>query len=218
MEATIEDADGAGEGVRNGTEKREREGVSGRWENTSVKTSRVEETEGDPEASGVAGTPGVDRQGVVGGVESTKGIDTHEVGELPWGDKTSGVTLEGDGVPGTDGLGWGGDGKYPATHETKGTTVTRHGEDMSGGKEPAAVPSATRGTTEGERYRETYVSTQRNSYGTNKARTEHGAFGALQVYDLLAREGSTDNIATAGTLGSGEKPKETTGKVDTNET
>ena len=39
-----------------------------------------------------------------------RGIETPRVEELPRGDKKSGVTPEGDGVPGEDGKGQGGDG------------------------------------------------------------------------------------------------------------
>ena len=58
----------------------------------------------------MAENPGVDRQGVQGGVESPQGIDTPGVAELLRGDQTTGVTTEGDGVPGEDGRGQGEDG------------------------------------------------------------------------------------------------------------
>ena len=56
--------------------------------------------EGSLKASNVAENPEGDHQGVVGGVESLRGTDTPGVEELPQGDKTSGVTLNGDGIPG----------------------------------------------------------------------------------------------------------------------
>ena len=46
-----------------------------------------------------------DCQGVGGGVDSPKGTDTPGVEELPWGDETSGVSPEGDGVLGLDSRG-----------------------------------------------------------------------------------------------------------------
>ena len=51
----------------------------------------------------MAENSGGGRQGVEGGVESPLGIDTPGVEELPQGDDTSGVTPEGDRVPGEDG-------------------------------------------------------------------------------------------------------------------
>ena len=63
----------------------------------------------------MAENPGGDRQGVGGGVELPRGINTPRVEELPQGDETFKVTPEGDGVPGADGQGRGGDRKSPAT-------------------------------------------------------------------------------------------------------
>ena len=71
--------------------------------------------EGGREASGGAENCGGNQQGVVGGVELLQGIDTPGVEELPQGGKTSGVTLEGEGVPGEDGRAQGGDGNPPDT-------------------------------------------------------------------------------------------------------
>ena len=47
-------------------------------------------------------TPRGDRQVVGGGVESPQGIDNPVVEEFPFGDETSGVLTEGEGVPGED--------------------------------------------------------------------------------------------------------------------
>ena len=63
--------------------------------------------EGGPEASGVVEKPWGDCQVVGGGVESPRGTNTPGVEELPWGNQTSGVTIEGDKVPGEDGQGQG---------------------------------------------------------------------------------------------------------------
>ena len=68
---------------------------------------------GGREAYGVAENSGGNRQGVQGGVESPQGIDTPGVAELPRGDETPGVTTAGEGVPGEDGRGQGGDKTPP---------------------------------------------------------------------------------------------------------
>ena len=107
LDTTAVEADAEGEGGRHGEEKRERETVAGRRENPAGKSSGVGVREGTPEASRVAKTPGGDRQGVGGGVELPRGTNTPGVEELPWGNQTSGVTLEGDKVPGEDGQGQG---------------------------------------------------------------------------------------------------------------
>ena len=75
----------------------------------------MEGSEGGHEASVVAENPGEDRQGVGGGFELPRDIDTPGVEELPQGDKTFGVTPKGDEVPGEDGRGRGGDGNPPTT-------------------------------------------------------------------------------------------------------
>ena len=108
-----------GAGDHHGAGKRERERVAVRRENPIGKSSGVRDREGGPEASGVAENPGVDRQGVAGGVELPRGTKIPGVEELPRGDETSVVTFEGDGVTEVDGRGRGGDGKSPATRETK---------------------------------------------------------------------------------------------------
>ena len=51
----------------------------------------------------------------MGGVESPMGTDTPGAKELPQRYKTSGVTFEGNGVPGGDGLGQVGDENSPGT-------------------------------------------------------------------------------------------------------
>ena len=72
------------------------------------------------------------------GVELPRGTDAPGVEYLLLGDKTSGVTLEGNIVPGADGWGWGGDGNSPATRDTDGSGNTIRGEEIASGQEPAA--------------------------------------------------------------------------------
>ena len=72
-------------------------------------------SEGGREAFRVAENPGGDRQGVGGRVELPRGIYTPQVEELPWGDETSEVTPEGDGFPGEDRRGRGGERNSPTT-------------------------------------------------------------------------------------------------------
>ena len=96
----------------------------------------------------MAKNPEGDLQGVGGGVKSLRGTNNSGVDELPWGGETSGVTLEGEGVLGTDGRGRGGDGNSSAALDTKGSTTTSRGEEMASGQEPAAPPTALRGTAD----------------------------------------------------------------------
>ena len=61
------------------------------------------------------------------GIKSPRGTNTPGVEELPHGDETSGVTLEGNGVPRADGQGRGGDGNSSATKDTEGSGNTSRG-------------------------------------------------------------------------------------------
>ena len=61
----------------------------------------------------MAENPGGGRHVVGRGIKSLRGTNTPGVEELPYGDETSGVTLEGNGVPRVDGQGQGGDGNSP---------------------------------------------------------------------------------------------------------
>ena len=125
------------------------------------------------------------------------------VEELPQGDETSGMTLEGSGVPGADRRGRGGDGKSPSTQDTKGSRNTSRKEEMASGKEPAAPPSTNWGTSEGERI---YVIMQRHPDGADGARPEHGVL-ARREYSLLAPEETVGNPAATGPQGSGDSPE-----------
>ena len=109
--------DGAGEGGHHGAENREKEGVAGRRDNPSGYPSGVGETEGGSKASIVDLNPGGGRQGVGGGVELPQVIDTPGVEELPQGEETSGVTLEGGVVLGADERGQGVDKNSPDTQD-----------------------------------------------------------------------------------------------------
>ena len=89
----------------------------------------------------MAENSGGGRQGVEGGVESPLGIDTPGVEELPRGDETSGGTPEGDGVPGEDGWGLGGDGNSLNTQETEASGDSGRDKEITSGPWPA-VPTA----------------------------------------------------------------------------
>ena len=78
-------------------------------------SSGVEGEEGGRVAYRVAENPGGDRQGVREGVDSPQGINTPGVEEFPRGDETPGVATEGEGVPGEDRRGQGGNVKPPTT-------------------------------------------------------------------------------------------------------
>ena len=159
--------------------------------------------------------PGRDLQGVGGGVESPQGIDTPGMKEMPQGDETSRVTLKGDGVMGARRQGRGGNRNSPVTRDTKGTTATRRGEDITSEQEPVAPPIATQGTAEGDSDWYIQVRTQRNSDGYDGARTKHGAFRAFHEYGLLAPGGVGGRPSLLGALGIRDDPKETTGTGDT---
>ena len=152
--------------------QRGRERVSSRRETPAGESSGVGYGEGGCKASGVAENPWGDRQGVGGGVESPRGTDNPGVEELPRGDKTSGVTPEGDVVPGADGRGQGGDGNSPATRDTEGRRNTRRGEEMEIDQDLSAPPIPQQGTEKGERGE---VITNSHSYGDNGVRPEQGA-------------------------------------------
>ena len=91
--------------------------------------------------------------------------------ELPRGTKNLRVTLEGNGVPGIDGQGRGGDKNASATWDTEGNTTTSRREEMVIGQEPAAPPSAPQGMEEGGRRGRTLVIMKRHFNG---AIPEHG--------------------------------------------
>ena len=128
--------------------------------------------EGGTEASGVAENTGGYCQGVGGGVELPRGINTPGVEELPQGDETYGVTLKDYGVPGADGQGRGGDRNSSSTQDTEGSSHNSCGEDMESGQEPAAPPIPQRGTVEVERVK---VRTQRHPNSADGAKPKHGA-------------------------------------------
>ena len=109
----------------------------------------MRDIEGGPEASRVAENSGGDCQGLGGGVEFPRGTDTPRLEEFPRGDSTSGVTLKGNGVPGADRRGQGGDGKSPATQDTEVSGNTRRREEMASRQEPVAPQSPQRGMAEG---------------------------------------------------------------------
>ena len=90
-----------------------------------------------------------------------RGTNTHGVEDLPRGGKTSGVTLEGNRVPGADGQGRGGDENYSATRDTEGSTKTCRREEMESDMELASPPITLRNTAEGYSFEITMVSMQK---------------------------------------------------------
>ena len=141
------------------------------------------------------------------GVELLRGTDTPGVKELTRGDKTSGVTLKGDGVPEADTRGRGGDGNSPAIQDTGGSSNISRGEEMVSGQEPAPPPSPQWGTEEEERGE---VIPQSHSKGAGGSRPEHGAL-ARREYGLLVPEELAGDPDAAGAQGSGDNPKDTIG-------
>ena len=78
---------------------------------------------------------------MVGGVKSPRSINTPGVEELPRGDETAGVTPEGDGVPGEDGWGLGGDGNSLNTQETEASGDSGSDKEMTSRPGPAVIVS-----------------------------------------------------------------------------
>ena len=95
----------------------------------------------------MAKNPGGDHQGVGGGVNSKRVINTPRVEELPQEDKNSGVKLKGNRVTGEDRQGRGGDGKTPTTRETNASGDIGSEKEMTSGLGPAPIPH--RGTESG---------------------------------------------------------------------
>ena len=186
--------------------------VSSRQETPAGESSGVGYGEGGCKASGVAKNPRGNCQGVGGGVESPRGTDNPGVEELPRGDKTSGVTPEGNRVPGADGRGQGGDGNSPATRDTKGRSNTSRGEEMEIDQDLAAPPIPQRGMEKGERGE---VITKSHSNSDDGARPEQGALVRCK-YGLLAPYEPTGDLAAAGPHGSEKIPEDTTGTGGTN--
>ena len=93
------------------------------------------------------GITGGDCQEVGGGVELPRGTGNPGVEEFSRGNKTSRVTIEGDGVLGTDGQGKGEDGKFSANRDTEGEhhNLLRRGDGERGGYGGAAKRTAENG-------------------------------------------------------------------------
>ena len=159
------------------------------------------------EASGVAEKPGGESQGVHGGVELPQSIDTPRVAELPWGGKTPGVTTKGEGVPGEDRRGQGGDGNPPTTRATEACRAGGRDEEKTGGPGTAAPPRPQRGMAAD---RDSKGARIRHTAGTDGTRTEHCAL-VRREYGLLVMTGPTVNPAAAGDQGSGDGHEDTRG-------
>ena len=127
-----------------------------------------------------------------GEVESPRVVITPGVEELPREDGNSGVTLEGNGVPGVDGWGRGGVGNSPSTRETKGRNKTSHKGEMANGQDPEAPLSTQRGTKEEERGE---VITQGHPDGANGAKLEHDMLARCEYILLVPEELTGDPAA-----------------------
>ena len=140
------------------------------------------------------------------GIRVAEGHRNPRVEVLPRGEKTSGVILKGDRVPGEDGQGRGGDGKSVSTRDTEGSSNISCGEAMESNQDLAAPPSTQRGTAEGERGD---VIMQRHSNGVNGARPEQGAL-VRRKYGLLEPGEPAGDSSAARPKGIGDSPKDTT--------
>ena len=130
--------------------------------------------------------------------------------ELPQGDKTPGVTTEGEGVPGGNGQGGGGDGNPPTPQSTEERGAGGGAEEKMGRLRTAAPPRPQRETAAdngsvGNPIRHTAV--------TEGARPENGAL-ARPEYGLLTLTVSAVNPDDVGDLGSENGHEATRGTCD----
>ena len=139
-----------------------------------------------------------------GGVESPHGIDTPRVEELPWGDETSGVIPEGEGLPREDGRGGREDRTHPTTQETEACGDSGGDEGATGGPGPA--PHQQRGTASGDSAETLY----RHTDIADGPRSEHIALVCRKYILMAPAELSGDPIA-AETQVSGDGHKATMG-------
>ena len=121
-------------------------------------------------------------------------MDTNTPGveELPQRDETSGVTLKGDRVPGTDGWVRGGDRNSPTTRDTKGSVNNISGEEMTSGQDPEAPHIPQRGMAKGNIVE---LSTKRHTDGAYSARPEYSALVCREYTLLLPEEPAGDPAA-----------------------
>ena len=152
------------------------------------------------EASGAVENPRGYSQVRGGGVESPQGIDTPGVVEFPQGDETSGVTTKGEGVPGNDGRGRGGDRIPPTTRATEARRAGGRDEERMGRPRMAPLLCPQRGT---EADTDSAGPLLRHTVSTNGARPEHCML-ARHEYGLLALMGAAIGPADAGYQGSGD--------------
>ena len=143
-----------------------------------------------------------------------QGIDTPGVEEFPWGDKTSGVPIEGKGVLGEDGRGRIGDGNPPTTRATEASKVSGGDKGMPHGPGTAALLSPQRGTV-ADRYRAGPM--HRHYDSANGARPENG-IQLRRDYSLLTPEELVSDPAVAGTQVRGAGHEATSGTDDLGQT
>ena len=111
-----------------------------------------------------------------------QGIDTPGVYELPKGKKNLGVATNGNGVPGKDGWGKGGDRNPPTTRETGASKASSGDEGRTGGLGTAVPPHPQQGTAaDGDNV----GSTHRHTNGADIARPKNGMH-TRREYGLLA--------------------------------
>ena len=105
---------------------------------------------------------------------------------MPRGGEISGVTPEGNRMPGADGQGWIGDRNSPATQDTEGSIKNSHREKMASGWEPAVPQSPQPGTAEGGR-------------GVVRLRMNHnGATGVRPIKNSRGEEIASGQKASGG--------------------
>ena len=188
---TFADADEMGVRVRHGARPRERERAASRRENPAGESSGVGGREGGHKFSIEAVNPRGDRQGLVGVVESPQGIDTSRMEELLQGGENSGVPSKGEGVPGEDGRGYGGDGNPPTTRATKARVASGGNKGMTHRPRPAPPPIPQRGTAVGV---DSKLTLHRHPNGADGARPDRAS-----EYSLLVTEEPAGDPAATGT-------------------
>ena len=130
-----------------------------------------------------------------GGVESSQGIDTPGVDELPQGGETSGVPTKDEGVPGEDGQGRGVDRNLPTNRATEESGDSGGDEGMTRGPGTAVLLIPQRVTAADE---DSVGTLHRHSDGANGNRPKNGMQWRLK-YVLLEPEELEEDLAAAGT-------------------
>ena len=165
-------------GGHNGERSGERERVDGRKENLAGESSGVRGREGGRKASRVAENPRSDRQGVGGGVELPRGINTPGVEELPKGGRNLPSESQGRRSAGRR---WKGAGRErrTTTRETKAHRDSDGDEEMTSGPGPAPLLSPQWSTAAN---RGSAVTPHRHPDGADGARPKRTSARASTAY------------------------------------